>query len=55
VLQSLDPARLELSERLVIVLATTNEPHLVDTFRGLKVTTACPLRFRRTAWATPDP
>jgi SpoVK/Ycf46/Vps4 family AAA+-type ATPase len=30
VLQSLDPGRLELSDRLVIVLATTNEPHLVD-------------------------
>jgi len=30
VLQSLDPARLELSDRLLIVLATTNEPHLVD-------------------------
>ena len=30
VLQSLDPGRLELSDRLVIVLATTNEAHLVD-------------------------
>ena len=30
VLQSLDPGRLELSNRLVIVLATTNEPQLVD-------------------------
>jgi SpoVK/Ycf46/Vps4 family AAA+-type ATPase len=30
VLQSLDPGRLELSDRLIIVLATTNEPHLVD-------------------------
>jgi ADP-ribosylglycohydrolase len=30
VLQSLDPGRLEMSDRLVIVLATTNEPHLVD-------------------------
>jgi ATP-dependent 26S proteasome regulatory subunit len=30
VLQSLDPGRAELSDRLVIVLATTNEPHLVD-------------------------
>jgi SpoVK/Ycf46/Vps4 family AAA+-type ATPase len=30
VLQSLDPARLGFSDRLVIVLATTNEPHLVD-------------------------
>jgi len=30
VLQSLDPGRMELSDRLVIVLATTNEPHLVD-------------------------
>lgn len=30
VLQSLDPARAELSGRLVIFIATTNEPHLVD-------------------------
>lgn len=30
VLQRLDPARLELSDRLIIVLATTNEPQLVD-------------------------
>jgi ATP-dependent 26S proteasome regulatory subunit len=30
VLQSLDPGRLELSQRLVILLASTNEPHLVD-------------------------
>jgi hypothetical protein len=30
VLASLDPARLELSDRLVVVLASTNEPHLVD-------------------------
>ncbi len=30
ILQSLDPGRLELSDRLIIVLATTNEPHLVD-------------------------
>jgi SpoVK/Ycf46/Vps4 family AAA+-type ATPase len=30
VLDSLDPGRLEWRERLVVVLATTNEPHLVD-------------------------
>ncbi|MBP8260188.1 MAG: AAA family ATPase [Verrucomicrobia bacterium] len=30
VLQSLDPGRLELADRLVVVLATTNEPQLVD-------------------------
>ena len=30
VLQTLDPGRLEFSDRLVIVLATTNEPQLVD-------------------------
>jgi hypothetical protein len=30
VLQALDPGRLELSDRLVVVLATTNEPQLVD-------------------------
>ena len=30
VLQSLDPGRMELSDRLVVVLATTNEPHLID-------------------------
>lgn len=29
-LQRLDPASLGMSERLIIVLATTNEPHLVD-------------------------
>jgi SpoVK/Ycf46/Vps4 family AAA+-type ATPase len=30
VLQTLDPGRLEFSERLLIILATTNEPQLVD-------------------------
>lgn len=30
VLQRLDPNRVDLSDRLIIVLATTNEPHLVD-------------------------
>lgn len=30
VLQRLDPHRLELSDRLIVVLATTNVPHLVD-------------------------
>jgi len=30
ILQTLDPGRIELGDRLIIILATTNEPHLVD-------------------------